>query len=145
MAFNSNNNLNTFKPMADINVTPLVDVMLVLLIVFMITAPMLAAGIKLNLPQARVSQPLDQKKPIILSITRDGQILLGTENISLDDMIARLDIMIDKQSAQIIQIRGDKEASYASIISVLDKLVSNGYTHVGIITDKIKDDHKTVQ
>ncbi len=73
------NNSDLYQPLADINVTPLVDVMLVLLIIFMVTAPLLAKGVKVNLPQAKAAQPLNQKDPIIVTVGKEGKISLGNE------------------------------------------------------------------
>ena len=78
------------RPLADINITPLVDVMLVLLIVFMVTAPMLATGLKVDLPQAKASQPVNPKEPIVVSVTSDGGIAIGTETVALNDLVPAL-------------------------------------------------------
>ena len=77
-----------YQPLADINVTPLVDVMLVLLIIFMVTAPMLAAGIKVNLPSAKTAQPLENKEPVIVSVAKDGALSVGKDPVSSDQLAA---------------------------------------------------------
>ena len=71
-----------YQPLADINVTPLVDVMLVLLIIFMVTAPLLAKGVKVNLPQASAAMPINQKDPIVVTVGKDGKIALGADELS---------------------------------------------------------------
>ena len=75
-----------YQPLADINVTPLVDVMLVLLIIFMVTAPMLATGIKVNLPSAKTAQPLENKEPVVVAVAKDGSLSVGKEAVSRDEL-----------------------------------------------------------
>ena len=77
-----------YQPLADINVTPLVDVMLVLLIIFMVTAPMLATGIKVNLPSARTAQPLEAKEPVVVVVAKDGAVSVGKDPVSRDALAA---------------------------------------------------------
>lgn len=123
------------RPLADINVTPLVDVMLVLLIVFMITAPMLASGLKVDLPQAKSAQPVNPKEPIVVSVTRDGKVAVGTEEMQIPDLIAALLTMTEGDMTRIIQIRADREANYGSIVTVIDQLATNGMVHIALISD----------
>jgi biopolymer transport protein ExbD/biopolymer transport protein TolR len=137
MAFNHNplGGAGLHRPLSDINVTPLVDVMLVLLIVFMVTAPMLATGLKVDLPQAKSSQQINPKEPIVVSVTSDGQIAIGTETMTLDGLVAALLRMTDGDTTRIIQIRADRTANYGSIITVIDQLASNGLVHIALISD----------
>jgi len=123
------------RPLADINITPLVDVMLVLLIVFMVTAPMLATGLKVDLPQVKSSQPVNPKDPIVVSVTADGGIAIGTETIAMADLVPSLLKMADGDSARVIQVRADRAATYGIIISVLDQLAANGLVHIALISD----------
>ena len=76
-----------YQPLADINVTPLVDVMLVLLIIFMVTAPLLAKGMKVNLPQAKAAQPLNPKEPIVVAVSKDGKVALGADEVSPEALV----------------------------------------------------------
>ncbi len=124
------------RPMADINVTPLVDVMLVLLIVFMVTAPMLATGLKVDLPQAKASQTVNPKDPIVVSVTGDGTVAIGTEAIALNNLAAALLKMTEGDPARVIQIRADKSANYGTIVTVLDELAANGLIHIALISDQ---------
>ena len=124
------------RPMADINVTPLVDVMLVLLIVFMVTAPMLATGLKVDLPQAKASQTVNPKDPIVVSVTGDGTVAIGTEAIALNNLAAALLKMTEGDPARVIQIRADKSANYVTIVTVLDELAANGLIHIALISDQ---------
>jgi biopolymer transport protein TolR len=132
---NNNNGNGLFRPQADINVTPLVDVMLVLLIIFMITAPLLASGVKVNLPQAKIAQPLDQTEPIIVSVGKDGKLSLGTDEVEIDKLADLLKTRNGGDLSRVIQLRGDKEAPYGAVVAVMDTLVANGMARIAIVTD----------
>jgi biopolymer transport protein TolR len=123
------------RPLADINVTPLVDVMLVLLIVFMVTAPMLATGLKVDLPQVKSSQPINPKDPIVVSVTSDGNVAVGTETMALADLVPALLKLTGGDATRVIQIRADKAATYGAIVGVIDELGSNGMVHIALISD----------
>jgi len=140
MAFGNQgyNNGGLHRPLADINVTPLVDVMLVLLIVFMITAPMLAQGLKVDLPQAKATQTINPKDPVVLSITREGKVAIGTDEMEIADMIPALSAKMEGDNKRLIQLRADREANYGAIVTVIDELATNGMVHIALISDKPK-------
>ena len=127
-----------YQPLADINVTPLVDVMLVLLIVFMITAPMLAAGMKVNLPQSKTAVPLKPKAPVVISLAKDGVIQVNGSDVAkelvLDTVKAKLALADD----DVIHIRGDREAPYGSVVEIMDLLATNGLVKIAILGDNRK-------
>ena len=135
MAMLSKRNDGLYAPISEINVTPMVDVMLVLLIIFMITAPMLTAGLKVNLPQSKAAQPMNPKAPVVITITKDHEISLGDTVMKLDNLIGAVKDKLDGDTGQTIHIRGDKEANYGDIMSVVDLLARNGLTHVGLLSD----------
>ena len=124
-----------YQPLADINVTPLVDVMLVLLIIFMITAPLLAKGVKVNLPQASAAVPLNQKDPIIVTIGKDGKISLGPDEVSTDTLLAGIKAQMGDDLGRVVHVRGDTEAVYGQIVAVMDQLATNGITHIAVMTN----------
>jgi biopolymer transport protein TolR len=124
-----------YQPLAEINVTPLVDVMLVLLIIFMVTAPLLAKGMKVNLPQAKAAQPLNPKEPIVVGVGKDGKIALGADEVSVDALIDGIRVMMAGDTSRVVHVRGDKEANYGDVVAVMDKLATNGITHIAIVTD----------
>jgi biopolymer transport protein TolR len=124
-----------YRPLAEINVTPLVDVMLVLLIIFMVTAPMLASGMKVNLPQAKQIQPLDQKAPIIITVGKDSSLSLGSDPVEREKLIDAVHEKLGSDISQIIHLRGDKEAAYGDVVSIMDLLATNGLTHIAIVAD----------
>jgi biopolymer transport protein ExbD/biopolymer transport protein TolR len=123
-----------YQPQAEINVTPLVDVMLVLLIVFMVTAPLLAAGVKVELPQAKAAQPLDPKEPVVVTVGKDGRLSLGTEEISPDRLVEAVEGRLGEDRARVVRLRGDKDAAYGDVVAVMDRLATNGVTHIAIVT-----------
>ncbi|RBP12915.1 outer membrane transport energization protein ExbD [Roseiarcus fermentans] len=123
-----------YQPLAEINVTPLVDVMLVLLIIFMVTAPMLAAGIKVNLPAARTARPLDARDPVIVAVTRDGAVSVGKDAVSRDGLVAAVEARL-ADSNGVVQLRGDREAAYGDVLSVMDDLAAAGLNHIAIVAN----------
>ena len=123
--------------MADINVTPLVDVMLVLLIIFMITAPMLHHGIEVALPKAEadaIPQRIDD--PLILSINRDGLIYLQDEPIHPSQLMERLTPIIQARGDKTVYVKGDRELAYGRIIELLDVLNQGGVRQIGMVTER---------
>ncbi|MGO4869726.1 MAG: ExbD/TolR family protein [Roseiarcus sp.] len=124
-----------YQPLADINVTPLVDVMLVLLIVFMITAPMLAAGVKINLPQAKSAQPMKPREPVTITISKEGKIFLNADEVAKELLVDSVRAKLAGDEDTAIRLRGDTEAEYGQIIGVLDLLASNGLTKIAIMSE----------
>jgi len=124
-----------YQPLADINVTPLVDVMLVLLIIFMVTAPLLAKGVKVNLPQASAAAPINQKDPIVVTVGKDGKVSLGSDEVSRDVLVDGIRAMMGDDKTRVVHVRGDTEAVYGEVVSVMDKLATNGITHIAIMTN----------
>jgi len=122
-----------YQPLAEINVTPLVDVMLVLLIIFMVTAPMLATGIKVNLPSASTAAPLETKAPVIVSVAKDGGVAVARDIVPRDRLVQTVkDKLADSNG--VVQLRGDRDAPYGDIVSVMDDLAANGVTRIAIVS-----------
>jgi biopolymer transport protein TolR len=123
--------------LGDINVTPLVDVMLVLLIIFMVTAPMLHQGMEVVLPKADAKNlPNRADEPLVLSINRNGQLYLGSEPVHPSRLIERLRPLLRGRAEQGVLLKGDREAQYGSVIEVLDLLQRAGIDKVGVITQR---------
>jgi biopolymer transport protein ExbD len=122
-----------YQPLADINVTPLVDVMLVLLIIFMVTAPMLATGVKVNLPNVKTAQPLENKEPVVVAVAKDGALSVGNDSVSRDELAAKVKAKLNGSDG-IVQLRGDREASYGDVVSVMDDLAANGISRIAIVS-----------
>jgi biopolymer transport protein TolR len=122
-----------YEPLADINVTPLVDVMLVLLIVFMITAPMLAAGMRVDLPRATAAQPLGARDPVIVTVAKDGTIHLGADEISPDQLVPSVRAKMGADLTRAIYVRGDRDVAYGLVVAVMDRLAANGMVKISLI------------
>jgi biopolymer transport protein TolR len=122
-----------YQPLADINVTPLVDVMLVLLIIFMVTAPMLAAGIRVNLPAARTARPLDSRDPVVVVVAKDGAVSVGKDQVSRDQLAAAVKAKLGDSNG-IVQLRGDRDAAYGDVVSVMDDLAADGIARIAIVS-----------
>jgi biopolymer transport protein TolR len=123
--------------LADINITPLVDVMLVLLIIFMITAPMLHQGIEVALPQADAEPlPMRVDDPLVLSVNRDGLVYIQDEPIHPSQLIERLQPLIEARGDDTVFLKGDRELAYGVVMEVLDILHDGGIQHVGMVTER---------
>jgi biopolymer transport protein TolR len=137
MAFNLGGDSNDDGVMADINVTPLVDVMLVLLIIFMIAAPMLHQGIEVALPRAEAQNlPLRVEDPIVLSIDREGRIYIREALIPTEELVDRLKPQVEARPGETVFLKGDRDVPYGQVIDVLDTLRQGGIQNVGMVTER---------
>ena len=121
-------------PMADMNVTPLVDVMLVLLIVFMVAAPLMATGVPVDLPKAQTKPLTDQKPPIAVSITGEGKFFVDQREVAADELIAVLGENADSKDRRI-HVRGDKTIAYGKVIEIMGLINTAGYTKVALVSE----------
>ena len=124
------------RPMSEINVTPMVDVMLVLLIVFMVAAPLMTVGVPIDLPQTQARQMETQSEPITVSVTPDGQIFLGDEPVGLEVLVERVAAAAVNGTEDRIYVRGDGAANYGTVMQVMGTLSGAGYSKIGLITDQ---------
>ena len=122
-------------PISDINVTPLVDVMLVLLIVFMVTAPLLTVGVPIELPKTSAKQMTDDNEPLTITIDKNSKIYIQEMEIDFDDLTEKLEAIGQSNFDQKIYINGDKDISYEVLMRVMAKISSSGYTSIGLVTD----------
>jgi len=122
------------RPMGEINVTPFVDVMLVLLIVFMVTAPLLTVGVPVDLPETKASQISDDQAPLLISIQSDGKIALQNRVIEADELIPRLEAVARANPETRIFVRGDKNVSYGEVMGVMGLVQESGFSRVALIT-----------
>ena len=125
----------SFKPMAEINVTPMVDVMLVLLIIFMVTAPLLTVGIPVNLPQTRAEPLSNPDEPIVVTINDKGAIYLQETTIGDDALVARLQAITENKPDTKIFVRGDRKIDYGRVMQVMGMIKSAGFTQVALVVD----------
>src|SRR6188508_980536 len=121
--------------LSEINVTPLVDVMLVLLVIFMVTAPMLHQGIEVALPKANAKNlPMRAEDPLIVSINRDGIVYLGSTPIHRTQLVERLQPVLEARRDKSVFLKGDRDVPYGIVIEVLDALRAGGIQDIGMIT-----------
>ncbi len=124
-------------PLAEINVTPFVDVMLVLLIIFMVAAPMMSKSIDVKLPQtdAKATQTSEQVDPLIISITDSGEIYLGKEQVSEQQLKEKVKAAVATNSELYVRIKGSKKTEYDNVARVAGILTSSGVTKMGLMTE----------
>jgi biopolymer transport protein TolR len=126
-----------YQPLSEINVTPMVDVMLVLLVIFMVTAPLLTVSVPLDLPKSRVTTLTEPKKPIIVSLNRSGEVFIGNERIDSGDLEQRLTGFAAEDSSRIVYVRGDQTISYAQLMDVLGMVNRAGFSKVSLVAEAI--------
>jgi biopolymer transport protein TolR len=125
-------------PMADINVTPMVDVMLVLLIVFMVAAPLLTVGVPVDLPQTAAKPIEDQTEPLTVTVKRDGQVFLQETKIEMDALVPKISAITQSNPDARIFVRGDRNISYGDIMQVMGLLNAAGFRKVALVTETPK-------
>ena len=124
--------------MSEINVTPFVDVMLVLLIVFMISAPLLTVGVPIDLPQSQAKALEQNNEPLTISVNNQGQVFLQNDEIKLDDLLPKLKAIIDARggsSNDLIYIRGDRTVAYGMMMRVMGRISGAGYHRIALVTE----------
>jgi biopolymer transport protein TolR len=123
--------------MSDINVTPFVDVMLVLLIVFMVSAPLLTVGVPLDLPQSQAKSLDQDREPLTVSVNVQGQVFLQDSEIKIDELVAKLKAITDARGGadERIYVRGDKKVDYGKMMQVMGRLSAAGYHRVALVTE----------
>ena len=123
--------------MSEINVTPMVDVMLVLLIIFMISAPLLTVGVPLDLPQTQAKSLDQDKNPLTLSVNLKGQVFLNDTEIALDQLVPKLKAITEARSGldERIFVRGDKKVDYGTVMKVMGRLSQAGFRRVALVTE----------
>ena len=124
--------------MSEINVTPFVDVMLVLLIVFMVTAPLLTVGIKVDLPKVKATALTDIKDPIEVTVNLEGDIYIGESKVEVENLIPRLNAITEQNTEARIYIRGDRVVAYGRIMEIMSIINSAGYIKVALITQNLE-------
>jgi len=122
------------SPMAEINVTPFVDVMLVLLIIFMVAAPLLTVGVPIDLPETQAKPLEGVTEPITVSIDPEGKIFLQEEEVDADQLVTTLQAIAKEGLEERIYVRGDRDADYGTIMRVMGRLNEAGYRRIGLVT-----------
>lgn len=121
------------RPMGEINVTPFVDVMLVLLIVFMVTAPLLTVGVEVDLPKTKAGQINADAAPLVVSIKADGSLHLQDTEVPADALVPRLEAISDANPLVRIFVRGDKAVAYGEVLGVMGRIQAAGFERVALV------------
>jgi biopolymer transport protein ExbD len=132
-------------PVADINVTPMVDVMLVLLIIFMVITPMLQHGVSVDMAKVKNPIPMqaaDKSDAVMIAVTRDGKSFLGTTLTPPEDLPAKVKDLISTRLDKTVFIRADQRARYEKVVDVVDNLRAAGVDNVGLLTDQLQEKNK---
>jgi biopolymer transport protein TolR len=137
MAF-TNPQGRTQSSLADINITPLVDVVLVLLIIFMITAPVLQSGIEVNVPKTKTVKEITEER-MVISIDKDQRVFLGNDAVNINEIADKLHQKIRDPQNQYIYVRADENVPFGAFATVMDAVKSSGITNVSIVTQPLKE------
>ncbi|MGA8077132.1 MAG: protein TolR [Xanthobacteraceae bacterium] len=128
--------------MSDINVTPFVDVMLVLLIVFMVSAPLLTVGVPIDLPQSQAKALPQDNVPLTISVNTDGKLFLQNQPVAIDDLVTKLKAIIDARHGntdETIYVRGDRKVDYGTMMRIMGRISGAGYHKVALVTNVEQD------
>ena len=144
-AFNGNNRGSArriaggrYRPMSEINVTPLVDVMLVLLVVFMVTAPLLTVGVPVELPQTQAPPINEPKEPLVITLNREGVVYIQETSVAVDSLVPKLQAITGANPDAVIYVRGDKEINYGRVLEVMSLVSSAGFRKVSLVAEAPK-------
>ncbi len=124
-----------FRPMSEINVTPFVDVMLVLLIVFMVTAPLLTVGVPVELPRTDARTLADPDEPLVVTVTADGEVFLQETRVELPSLVPTLLAVSEANPEALIFVRGDRAIRYGTIMEIMGALNGAGFSRVALVTE----------
>lgn len=124
-----------YRPVADINITPMVDVMLVLLIIFMVAAPLLTVGVPIELPQSQGKQLESNKEPLTISVSGTGDVFIGETKVPLAEIAEKLKAIAKNGVDEQIFVRGDKGISYGTVMQVMGRISAGGFKKVSLVTE----------
>lgn len=132
----SNDGFDGYKPMSDINVTPFVDVMLVLLIIFMVAAPLMMVGVPLQLPKSTAAKVTPPREPLVISIDKDGKLFIRKDPVSEDQLVARLQELHGSEPDSVVYVRGDKVLEYGKVMDVMSLVGKAGYGKISLVAEQ---------
>ena len=124
-----------YRPLSELNVTPMVDVMLVLLIVFMVTAPLLTVGVPVDLPKSQAPAINENKEPLVISVNSEGDIFVQEMKLDADSLVPKLQAITNNNPDAVIYVRGDKAINYGRIMEVMGLIASAGFTKVSLVAE----------
>jgi biopolymer transport protein TolR len=127
-----------YVPLAEINVTPMVDVMLVLLVIFMVAAPLLTVGVPINLPKTSAAQVSEPQQPLVVSINAAGETFIGDSPVAGDDLKAQLSTLAAQDPTRIVYVRGDRAIQYGTLMDLLGLVNTAGFAKVSLLAEAAK-------
>ena len=127
------------EPISEINVTPFVDVMLVLLIIFMVTAPLLTVGVQVDLPETSADTLAEESEPLTLTINAKGEIFIQETQVEYEKIIAKILAVSNNRTDTRIYVRGDKTINYGRVLEIMGMLSGSGFTKVALISEPLKE------
>ena len=127
-----------YRPMSEINVTPLVDVMLVLLVVFMVTAPLLTVGVPVELPQTQAPPINEPKEPLTITVNREGAVFIQETTVPIENLVPRLQGITGSNPEAVLYVRGDKEINYGRVLEVMSLVTAAGFHKVSLVAEAPK-------
>jgi biopolymer transport protein TolR len=139
---NGNSPRGRARLMSDINVTPMVDIMLVLLIVFMVAAPLLTVGVPVDLPQSRAPAITEQKEPLVITVNAEGKLFLQNSPVADDELVPRLQAITKNNPQTDIYVRGDRAINYGRVMEVMGMVSAAGFAKVSLITEQMREKAK---
>jgi len=125
----------TYKPLSEINVTPFVDVMLVLLIVFMVTAPLLTVGVPVDLPKTKAKAIAEAEEPLVISVNAQGQVFIQDTEVQIENLVPRLRAITENKADTRIYLRGDQAINYGRVMEVMGTVNVAGFTRVALVAE----------
>jgi biopolymer transport protein TolR len=126
---------DSYTPLAEINVTPMVDVMLVLLVIFMVAAPLLTVSVPINLPKSSAAQMAQPPEPLIVSVNAAGETFIGDNQVSGDDLKTQLGELATQDPTRIVYVRGDRAIQYGTLMDLLDLVNHAGFAKVSLLAE----------
>ncbi|MCT8971737.1 protein TolR [Microbaculum marinisediminis] len=124
-----------YRPMSEINVTPFVDVMLVLLIVFMVAAPLLTVGVPIDLPESQATPLEGQEEPLTISVDNEGRVFLQDTEITIDELVPKLTAVAEQGVEERVFVRGDRTVDYGTVMQVMGRLNAAGFRRIALVTE----------
>jgi biopolymer transport protein TolR len=131
-----------YQPLSEINVTPFVDVMLVLLIVFMITAPLLTVGVPIELPKTKAKSIAEAEEPLVITVNAEGVVFIQDTEVEIENLVPRLKAITENKADTRIYLRGDKNVDYGRVMEVMGTINLAGFTRVAMITELPKGQNR---
>ena len=135
---NGRGGASRYRPMSEINVTPLVDVMLVLLVVFMVTAPLLTVGVPVDLPQTQAPPINEPKEPLTITVNREGAVYIQETSVPIEGLVERLQAITGANPDAVLYVRGDKDINYGRVLEVMSLVTSAGFHKVSLVAEAPK-------